>query len=87
MSTAEEATTHFYTVTDDSALAVLANRSNRLNSAFKAVERVMRSRCDQLESFVVFITADFAFCHVAPHSEANGALLSLAHDRGTRKVG
>jgi hypothetical protein len=35
----------------------------------------MRSRCDQLESFVIFITADFAFCHVAPHSQASGSRL------------
>jgi len=66
VSTAEEAPTHFDAVPDDLALAVLADRRNRLNRAFKAVKRVPDSSRDQLESFVVFVAANFAFCHWTP---------------------
>jgi hypothetical protein len=75
MSTAEEATTHFYAVPDDPALAVLTDRGNGLNCTLKAVECVVRSSRNQLESLVVFITADFAFRHVAPPLRANRAPL------------
>jgi len=66
MSAAEEAPTHFDAVPDDFALAMLADRCNCLNRAFKAVKHVPRSSCDQLEGFIVFIAANFAFSHWTP---------------------
>jgi hypothetical protein len=49
---------------DRAALAMLADWRDRLDCALKAVERVARSRCNQFKSFVVIITANFAFCHL-----------------------
>jgi hypothetical protein len=54
---------HLYSVTDDLAVAVFTRWGNCLDRAFKAVERVSRPRSDDFETFVVFVTAHFAFCH------------------------
>ena len=75
MSTAEEATTHFDPLTDDSALAMFANRRDGLNRTLETVERVPRSGRNQFESLVIFVPANFAFRHWAPHSQANRAEL------------
>jgi hypothetical protein len=63
VSTAETATADLHTMSDHSALAVLANRSNRLNGTLEAVERMPCSGGYQIESLVIFITANFAFRH------------------------
>ena len=67
MSTAEKLAANLDAMADHSALAMLANRRNRLNGTLEAVKCVPRSRGDQLESLIVVITADFAFRHFAPH--------------------
>jgi hypothetical protein len=64
MSTAEKAPADFHSMADHAALAMLADWRDRLDCALKAVERVARSRCNQFKSFVVIITANFAFCHL-----------------------
>lgn len=67
MSTAEKLAANLDAMADHFTLAMLANRRNRLNGTLEAVKCVPRSRGDQLESLIVFITADFAFRHAAPH--------------------
>src|SRR5258708_29719705 len=66
MSAAEKPTTNLHTMADYSALTMLANGRNRLNGTLEAVKRVPCPGGDQLESLVVFITANFAFRHLAP---------------------
>jgi hypothetical protein len=61
--TAEKAAADFNTVSDHFAFAVLANRSNGLDRAFKAVKRVSRARCNQIEALVIVVATNFAFCH------------------------
>jgi hypothetical protein len=73
MSTAEKLAANLDAMPYHSALAMLANRRNRLNGTFEAVKCVSRSSGDQLEGLIVFITADFAFRHLAPHSWWNRA--------------
>jgi hypothetical protein len=63
MGTAVEMTSDFYTVPDHPALAMLANRRNRLNCTFEAVECMLLTGGDQLESFIVLVAADFALGH------------------------
>jgi len=50
-------------VTDYLAVAVLTRWGNRLDRAFKAVKRAPGAGSDDLEPFIVFVTADFAFRH------------------------
>src|SRR5215472_4120538 len=68
MSAAEKAPSHFHTVADYSALAVLTGGSNRLNRTLQTVESMPCAVGYQLESLVVFIAANFAFRHLAPRS-------------------
>jgi hypothetical protein len=93
MSTAEKATANLYSMAYHSALAMLTNRGNGLNRTLKAVERVACARSDQLESLIVFITANFAFRHgftsvshttsKPPHSQPWFSLLVLtSHGTG-----
>jgi hypothetical protein len=68
MSAAEKAPSHFHTVADYSALAVLTGGSNRLNRTLQTVESMPRPVSYQLKSLVVFVTTNFAFRHLAPRS-------------------
>jgi hypothetical protein len=68
MRTAEKLAANLDAMADHSAMAMLANRRNRLNGTLEAVKCVPCSSGDQLESLIVFITADFASRHLAPHS-------------------
>jgi len=63
MSTAEESAANFHAVSNDSALAVFANRRNRLDCTFKAVESVMGAGCCQFETFVIVIATNLANRH------------------------
>jgi len=82
MSTAEKSAADFHAMADHTALAMLADRRDGLNGALKAVESVPGAGRDQLESLVILIAANFAFCHLAPHFSA--ALVQLTKSRGTR---
>jgi hypothetical protein len=53
-------------VPDDFAVAVLAYRSDCVNGTLKAVERVMGSRRNKLESLVVIVSANLTTRHVRP---------------------
>jgi hypothetical protein len=67
MSTAEKPTADFHAMADNTALAVLADRRDRLNGALEAIESVSCTGGNQLEGLVIFIATDFAFCHLTPH--------------------
>jgi hypothetical protein len=63
MGTAEEVTVHFDAVANDPALAMLADRSHRLDRTFETVEDVTRAGGYNLEAFVVFIATNLASGH------------------------
>lgn len=63
MGTAEEVTVHFDAVANDPALAMLADRSHRLDRTFETVEDVTRAGGYNLEALVVFIATNFASGH------------------------
>ena len=63
MGTTEELTVYFDTVANDPALAMLADRSHRLDRTFETVEDVTRASGYNLEALVVFIATDFASGH------------------------
>jgi hypothetical protein len=63
MGTAEEVTVHFDAVANDPALAMLADRSHRLDRTFETVKDMMRAGGYNLEAFVVFIATNFASGH------------------------
>jgi hypothetical protein len=51
------------TMPNDLAAAVLAYRSQPVNGAFEAVERMGVAGCNHLEGEVVIVTADFTSSH------------------------
>ena len=53
----------FHTVSDDSTIAVRADRRQRVDRAFEAIECVMLSGYDHFKRLVVFIFANFACSH------------------------
>jgi hypothetical protein len=65
VGTTEELARNFHSMSNHFALAMFADRRNRLNRALEAVEYVAISSRDKLETFVVVISTDFALCHVA----------------------
>jgi hypothetical protein len=50
-------------VADDTAIAVRANRRQRVNCALEAIERVTLSAHDDFKRLVIIVLADFAFRH------------------------
>ena len=67
MTSAMGATVHgsicFDTVADDTAATVFARRGQRLNGAFKAIERVRLTSLRDLKGFIILIVTGFAPCH------------------------
>lgn len=53
----------FNTVSDHLAFAVLTDRSDSLDCAFKAVKCVSAAGRDQIETLVIVVATNFAFCH------------------------
>ncbi len=80
MSAAEKPTSHFDAMADHPAVTMSTYRRDGLNRALKAVERMPCSGGYHFKGLVVFITANFAFRHLSPHSQANSAASSLAHE-------
>jgi hypothetical protein len=60
---AEDLSVCFDAVSDDSAVAVRANRRQRVDCALEAVEGVMLTANDYFERLVIFILANFACSH------------------------
>jgi hypothetical protein len=53
----------FHAMADHSALAMRANRRERVDCAFEAIEGVMFAGNDHFKCFVIFVFADFASSH------------------------
>jgi hypothetical protein len=75
MSAAEKPTSHFDAMADYTAVTMFTFRRDGLNRTLKAVERMPCSGGYHFKGLVVFITANFACSHLAPHSQTNGARL------------
>jgi len=60
---AEDLSVCFDAVPDDPAVAMRANRRQRVDRAFEAVERVVFSADDYFKGPVIFIFTDFARGH------------------------
>jgi len=63
MGAAEHTTIRFDAMSDDAAAAVITFWRQRVNRAFKAVERVRLAVHYDMERLVVFISTHFALCH------------------------
>ena len=63
MDAAEDLSVCFDTVADDAAIAVRANRRQRVDCAFEAIESVTLSTHNDLKRLVVFVLAKFAHGH------------------------
>ena len=64
MDTAEDLSVGFHTVPDNSAVAVWADRRQRMDRAFEAIECVMLSGYYHFKRLVIFILANFACSHI-----------------------
>ena len=63
MDTTEDFSVCFHTVPDNTAIAVRANRRQRVDCAFETVESVALSAHDHFEGLVIIIFANFACRH------------------------
>ena len=63
MDATEDLSVGFYAVTDDPAVAVRANRRQRVDRALEAVKGMVRAGHDYLKRLVVFIFANFTCSH------------------------
>jgi len=63
MNAAEDLSIAFHTMSDNPAVAVWTDRSQRMDRAFEAIKCVMLPVYDYLESFVVFIFTNFTCTH------------------------
>jgi hypothetical protein len=81
MDATEDLSIGFHAVADHPAVAVRANRCERVDCAFEAIEDVMFTGNDHFERFVIFIFANFACSHTqmvrAPSPLRRCSLLSL----------
>jgi hypothetical protein len=63
MDAAKDLSIGFHAVADDPAVAVRANRCQRVDCALKAIEGVMLAGDDYFKRLVIFILANFACSH------------------------
>src|SRR5262249_5435421 len=66
MATTIIAAAGFDAVADNFAAAMLAFRSQGVNGAFEAIEIVRNTCDDNLDRFVIFISANFTWAHIIP---------------------
>ena len=70
MDATEDLSIGLHAVADHAALAVRANRSERVDRAFEAIEGVMLTSNDYFKRFVIFVFANFACSHTQIVSRA-----------------
>lgn len=63
MDAAEDFASLLHAVTNDPAMAVRANRRQRVNSALEAIKGVVLVANDHFKRLVIFIFANFACSH------------------------
>ena len=63
MDTTEDFSVRFDAVTDDTAIAVRANRRQRVNCALEAIKGAAFSAHDDFKRLVIFVLANFACRH------------------------
>jgi hypothetical protein len=63
MDATEDLSIGFHAVADHPALAVRANRCERVDRAFEAIEGVMLPGNDHFKRFVIFVLANLAYSH------------------------
>jgi hypothetical protein len=63
VSAAENFSPNFGSMTDHPTGTVFTNWGEGLNCAFKTIEDMPRTGRYYFEALVVFVSADFAFCH------------------------
>ena len=63
MDTTEDFAVSFDAVADDTAIAMRANRCQRVDCALETVEDVTFSGHDYFKRFVILVFANFAFSH------------------------
>ncbi len=63
MDAAKDLSIGFHAVAHDPAVAVRANRRQRVDCALEAIEGVMLAGDDHFKRLVIFIFANFAFSH------------------------
>ena len=63
MDTTEDLSVRFDAVADDTAIAVRANRRQRVDCALEAIKDVALSAHDHFKRLVIIVLANFAFRH------------------------
>ena len=83
MDTTEDFALRFDAVADDTAIAVRANRRQRVDCALEAVEDVTLSSHDYFKRLVILVFANFAFRHtqfVRARGGSRGCLFMFSNE-------
>jgi hypothetical protein len=83
MDATEDLSIGFDAMSDDPAVAVRANRCQRMDRAFEAIEGVMLAGNDYFKRLVIFIFTNFACSHTTSISRAaaSSVVFFLASNR------
>ena len=81
MDTTEDFAVRFDTVAHDTAIAVRANRRQRVDCALEAVEDVTLSCHDHFKRLVILVFANFAFRHTPIRSRERRFVAVFIHRR------
>ena len=87
VDTTEDFSVRFDAVADDTAIAVRANRRQRVDCALEAIERVTLSAHDDFKRLVIIVLADFAFRHtqfVRARGGSRRCLIYVANENSGR---
>jgi hypothetical protein len=78
MDAAEDLSVSFHTVPNDSAVAMRANRRQRVDGALETVEGVTLPADDHFKRLVVFVLGNFACSHIQMFSRAGRSVAVFA---------
>jgi hypothetical protein len=81
VDTAEDFSVRFDAVADDTAVAVGANRRQRVNCALEAIKGVAFSAHDDFKRLVIIVLADFACRHTQFGSRERRSVAVFCLDR------
>ena len=90
MDTTEDFSVCFNAMADDTAIAVRANRRQRVDCALEAIKGVTLSAHDDFKRLVIIVLADFAFRHtqfVRARGGSRRCLIYVANENSVDPAG
>jgi hypothetical protein len=87
VNAAEDLSIGFHAVANDPAIAVWADRRQRVNRAFEVIECVMLASYDHLKRLIIFIFANFACSDTIPSRLGSFAAVAICSRASRDHIG